>query len=321
MGRRSRASSLVPGEATPARAADPEVAVSDIIALVVGDTASGPTGAMEPSLRAALAARGLVGQVVGWEDPAVEWSRFTLALVRSTGPTSWDRERLLGAARQVGAATALWNPAEVLRWNSHRSYLLELEERGAPIPPTAWLARGDEVELATLLAARGWDAVVISPAVPGAAGSVHVSVAEDRDASRATTGEAGVPPATSVGEVTDGIDLQAGQHHLDRLLACGDVLVQSDLTATGGGRRSVIVIDGRVSHAVPAADPDSAALARWVVEATGVELLYARVDLIDDASRNPQVLEMDAVAPELDLGQTPQAADALAAAIHRRVGG
>src|SRR6056297_21013 len=101
----------------------------------------GSAAGLEPPLQRALAARGLVGQVVGWDDPSVEWSRFALALVRSTGPAWWDRERLLAAARHIGTVTALWNPAEVLRWNSHRSYLLELEERGAPIPPTAWMAQ------------------------------------------------------------------------------------------------------------------------------------------------------------------------------------
>lgn len=272
------------------------------IALVTGDA---PGASLDAPLRAALSARGMTGHPVGWEDASVDWSRFAGAVVRSTGTLPWDRERLLAAARRIGAATALWNPAEVLRWNSHRSYLLELEERGAPIVPTAWMAQGDQVDLGTLREARGWDAVVVSPADAG------------------TLQGAWQIPAGRPG-------LEEGQHRLDALLAAGDALVQPDLTASGGDRRSVVVIDGEVSHVVRSAagqtarsvaDPESAALARWLVEATGVELLYARVDLVDDASRIPQVLQVDAVAPELHLALAPQAADALAAAIRGRIDG
>lgn len=286
------------------------------IALVTGDAAAVSAVPLDEPLRAALAARGMTGYPVGWEDPSVDWSRFAGAVVRATGRIPWDRDRLLAAARRIGTATTLWNPAEVLRWNSHRSYLLELEDRGAPVPPTAWMARGDELDLGALLVARGWEAVVISPA------------------------EVGVRPG-ALRVAADPAALEGGQRHLDALLAAGDALVQPDLTATGGDRRSVVVIDGEVSHVVRAADgpgrpaaevsdtvgrpagsvadPESAALARWVVEATGVTLLYARIELIDDASQIPQVLEVDAVAPELHLALAPQAADALAAAIGRRI--
>lgn len=294
------------------------------IALLTGAAPADRDGSLDGSLRLALSARGMTGHLVGWEDRSVDWARFDLAIVRTMGAVRWDREGLLAAARRIGAATTLWNPTEVLRWNSHRSYLLELEERGAPIVPTAWMARGDEVDLGALLAARGWASAVISPADAGAVGS----------ALQVTTGGAG---------------LGGGQRHLDELLATGDALVQPDLTVQGGDRRSVVVIDGQVTHIVrPAdgpgsagevpdvgtvpgsggvqasgsdADPESAALARWVVDATGVALLYARVEVIDDASQIPQVLHVDAVAPELHLGLVPQAADALAAAIGRRIGG
>jgi len=49
------------------------------------------------------------------------------------------------------------------------------------------------------------------------------------------------------------------------------------------------------------------------------ELLYARVDLIDDNDGNPVVLELELVEPSVFLVTDPGAADLLARAIRGRV--
>lgn len=269
-----------------------------------------------------------------WHDAAVEWSAFDLALVRTT----WDyidrRDEFLAWADRAAEQTRLWNPPDVLRWNSHKSYLLELEERGAPVVPTAWLGRGDRMPLASLLADRGWPQAVIKPAVAsGSRGMVRVAVAPaagaDRDAVAAGAG-------AGAGE----LDLAAGQAHLDALLADGDVLVQPFLDAVlERGELSVVVVNGGVSHAVrklprvgdyriqetyggryamETVDGEVDALARWVVDATGAKLFVARVDLLEDATGALQLVELEATEPDLYLGAVPEAAGPIAAAILRR---
>lgn len=267
-------------------------------------------------------------------DGSVDWRDVRLAVLLGPVPNPFDRERFLAQVRGVADATDLWNPVDVLRWNTHRSYLLELEERGAPIPPTAWVAAGDRLDLAALMASRGWPDVLIKPAVAATGSSVRV---------RST-------PLPAPGSGATPVDLAAGQRHLDHLLAVGDALLQPFLAAGATtGRRSVVVVDGQVSHTVrtlpPAAsgdparspradgagvvdggvvdggvDAETAGLARWVVDATGVDLLAARVDLIDDDLGSPQVVEVDAALPELYLDVVPSAAIDLATAILRRLG-
>jgi hypothetical protein len=56
------------------------------------------------------------------------------------------------------------NPPELLRWNSHKFYLKELESAGIAIVPTFWLNRGVEANLAELLDWLGWPEAVIKPA-------------------------------------------------------------------------------------------------------------------------------------------------------------
>ncbi len=262
-------------------------------------------------LLAAAEAAGHDAELVAWDDASADWAGYDAVLVRS----AWDYHTRRGAfvdwAARVGEVTRLFNPAEVIRWNTHKGYLLELEERGAPLVPTAWLAQGDRVDLVALAAQRDWHDLVVKPAIgAGGDGISHVAPAE-------------------------------GQAALDALLATGDAMVQPFLpTIATGGELSVILFDGEVSHAVvkrpadgaflvqiehggryealSAVPEEAAALARWIVEATGQELLFARVDLVADEVGSWQLTELEVTEPGLYMDLVPGSAERLVAALERR---
>ncbi|MFP5308198.1 MAG: RimK family alpha-L-glutamate ligase [Actinomycetes bacterium] len=269
----------------------------------------------EGVLAPALAARGVDVAVVPWDEPGADWGAFDLVLVRSTWDYDDQRDAFVAWAERVGTLTTLRNPAEVVRWNTHKGYLLELEERGAPIVPTAWLGAGDRVVLDDLLADRGWTDAVVKPTVGAGA----------RGLSRVRPGDA------------------AGQVALDALLARGDVMVQPFVAdVTSAGELSVIVLDGRVSHAVnkvPAPgdiriqiehggtyrvvepDADTVALAEWIVSSTGQDLLYARVDLLPDGVGGWMLGELEATEPSLYLRWSEAGTGRLADLVVRAAGG
>jgi hypothetical protein len=89
----------------------------------------------------ALDAAGLRWQALAWDAAESDWSAASMTIVRS----SWNYPRRLGAflswAEATAQVTALWNPLPVLRWNAHKSYLLDLHERGVAIAPTALVPR------------------------------------------------------------------------------------------------------------------------------------------------------------------------------------
>jgi glutathione synthase/RimK-type ligase-like ATP-grasp enzyme len=256
----------------------------------------------------ALERAGAVVEEPDWRDAAVDWQGFDVAVVRTTWDYTADRDGFVAWAEQVGAVTTLVNDADVLRWNTHKSYLLELEERGAPTVPTAWLARGDRCDLAALVAERGWACAIVKPAVASGSDGLLRVVAADA--------------------------ASAGQAHLDGLLATGDALVQPYLAAIEtSGELSVVVLDGEVSHAVrkrPSAgefriqeqyggryvreepSPAVAELARWVVGASGADLAIARVDLVAADDGTPQLVELEATEPDLYLALAPDGAARLA---------
>ena len=268
----------------------------------------------DAALLAALDRAGIDATPQRWDDPDVDWAGFDAVVVRTTWDYDHRRDEFVAWARAVEAATRLWNPADVVRWNTHKGYLIELEDRGVPVVPTAWLGQGDTVDLHALAHDRRWDAVVVKPAV--AAGARGLSIVD-----------------THPGD---------GQAAMDALLGTGDVMVQPLLRRVASdGELSLVCLEGRYSHAVRKLprdgdlrihleyggtyvpeDPsdDLVALAEWVVDATGHDLLYARVDLIPDDDGTWQVGEVEATEPSLYLDRVEGAADRMAAAIATRLG-
>lgn len=276
-----------------------------------------PEGAVDAALHDALRAGGIEFARPLWGDAAVDWSSYDLAVVRTTWDYTLARDAFLAWAVDAGTRTRLENPPDVLRWNTHKSYLLELEERGAPIVPTAWLGRGDTVDLAGLCAGRGWDEVVLKPAV--AAGSDGVV--------RAGGGAAGHRRA---------------QDALDALVASGDVMVQPFRSRIAEGELSLVAIEGRITHAVrkrPAEgeyrvqgrfggryarehpSADAVALAEWILGALGDPLLYARVDLITADDGSLELGEVEATEPDLYLEHSEEGTRALVEAMIARATG
>ena len=265
----------------------------------------------ERPLVGALEERGLRTELAVWDDPAVDWAATKVVVVRYVFDYIRDRDAFCAWADRVEATTPLHNPARVLRWNSHKSYLRDLEAAGVPIVPTEWLASGSAAGLDDLLASRGWDDVVIKPAVDNGA----------RGTLRAT-----------------GQDLDAGRAHLGRLLARGDVMIQPYVDAIEGpGEHKLIHIDGILSHTIRESprlggkeffmdlihpiDPETEerALAEQVLSLVPESpLLYARVDTVMDRGV-ARLMELEVIEPVLFFSKAPGSAERMAAAIAARI--
>lgn len=266
-------------------------------------------------LREAFEERGHAAENAAWDDPSVDWSRFDAALLRATWNYFHHRDAFLAWCASTAAVTRLLNPPDVVHWNTHKFYLRDLEARGVSIAPTAFVARGERVDLARLLAERGWEAAVIKPAVS----------------------------ADSFGtwRVERGAEAER-QADLDDFLSRRDMLVQRYLpTVVEPGERSHVVIDGMHSHAIrkrslwlggrhagpegvaaPIADDERAAVARALAALPFPEPpLYARVDLLRDEAGTPRLLELELVEPSLFFAEGQGSAARLAAAVERLVAG
>jgi glutathione synthase/RimK-type ligase-like ATP-grasp enzyme len=261
----------------------------------------------EEPLTAALAAAGVSATLCDWRD-ARRWHEPIPTVVRST----WDYIHHLDAFREwiatTGAAGPLWNPPDAMLGNLHKRYLLALGDRGVPVVPTLLFDRGGPADISPRAAARGWEEVVIKPAVGAGSFETHVLIASS-------------PEATAV---------------CRRLVAGRDVLVQPYLPAVAGyGERALVWIDGEFTHAVRksprfAADdeqvsaavaitPAERAVAAAALAPLADQLLYARVDVVPGPDGRPLVMELELVEPSLFLTQWPPALERLVAGIRRRL--
>jgi len=260
-------------------------------------------------LVSALRAAGLSTEVLAWDDPAADFASARITLLRSTWNYSEHPSEFLAWIDRVAAVSSLWNRPHTVRWNAHKSYLLDLEARGVPVVPTHLVRRGEKTTLAELTRDRGWSEVVVKPAVSGG--------------SRATV------------RVSPGA-LDRGEAHLRSLAAREDVLVQPYLASVEGhGERAIVWIDGEPTHAVRKAprflgdaesvsaavaiEPDEADLARRAVAAAPGPLLYARIDVARDARGAPRVMELELIEPSLFFPKAPAALERYVAAVGRRL--
>src|SRR4051812_3754029 len=112
-----------------------------------------------PLLVTALAERGIDSSVVTWSEPESWPARADLAVIRTTWDYTFRRNEFTLAMDSLPLPLA--NPAAVVRWNSHKGYLVELAEAGVAVVPTVLLRRGDPPVVPALDAIR----IVVKPAV------------------------------------------------------------------------------------------------------------------------------------------------------------
>ncbi|MBK9178032.1 MAG: hypothetical protein IPM45_00430 [Acidimicrobiales bacterium] len=264
-----------------------------------------------PPLLRALSVVGVRAEVAVWDDPAVDWARFGLVVVRSTWDYAARRDEFLAWAVAVEAVTRLRNRAAVLRWNTDKRYLGDLAAAGVPVPDSAWFAPGEAVALPP------HEGLVVKPSV--GAGSV--------DAGRYGAGERD-DAAAHVAR------LQAGGRH---------ALVQPYLTSVDEeGETALVYLGGVLSHAVrkgpllvpgtsivgglfaeedirPRQPTDAqrrvAERALAAVPGGAATLLYGRVDLVAGPGGEPVVLELELTEPSVFLDHAPGAAERFAAAV------
>ncbi len=93
----------------------------------------------DQSLIAPLAKCGIEARPAIWSDPSVNWRQADAVLIRSC----WDyhlrlKEFLAWTSALEQAKVRVLNPPPMLRWNTNKIYLRELEQKSVPIVPTLW---------------------------------------------------------------------------------------------------------------------------------------------------------------------------------------
>lgn len=255
-------------------------------------------------LHGALFARGIQATPCIWSDPAIDWSGFDAVLIR----TPWDYfERyaeFVAWLERLPVPTI--NDRALLRWNSDKRYLLELQALGVQTLPTQ-LVTGPQ--LASMLEHAHGRELVIKPTVSG--GAWHT-----------VRGRVGTPHFEDA---------------VRRLPIHFEYLVQDFVPeVVRDGEWSLLYLGGAFSHAVlkrPAQgdfrvqaqfggseerrDPEpglldaAAAALRATARCGHADPAYARVDgvVVDGCFR---LMELEMIEPHLFFAHRPEAAERFA---------
>ncbi|MDO3704805.1 hypothetical protein Q3W71_24375 [Micromonospora sp. C28SCA-DRY-2] len=265
---------------------------------------------------APLARHGVAAEPVVWDDPAVDWAGYALAVLRSPWDYALRRDEFVAWAATV---PALANPADVVRWNTDKRYLAELSAAGVPTVPTSWVAPGESWQ-----PPADSGEYVVKPAVSAGSqdtGRYDLADPEHRElavahvrrlsaAGRVTMVQPYLRAVDTAGETAllflAGPDGLAFSHAIRK----GPMLTGPDLGVAGLYRPEEITARTATEEQLAVAEKTLAA-----VPGGAERLLYARVDLIPGADGAPVLVELELTEPSLFLGHADGAPERLAAAI------
>lgn len=257
-----------------------------------------------------LIIRGLTVKKVAWSDPDFDWSTAKYALFRTT----WDySERFIEFAdwlMDVSVKTKLINSYDLISWNLDKHYLTDLKGAGINTVETYFLEQLDGRTLAEVHKELGWSHTVLKPCISASAKDTYELAEETRATYEEKYREliAGEPMMLQPfqnsilerGEVSLMMINGEHTHSVLKTTKPGDFRVQDDF-------------GGSVHDYEPT--PEEVDLAKRIIEACETIPLYARLDMINDDSGNPAIIEVELIEPEMWFRKNPEAAEKLADAV------
>ena len=264
-------------------------------------------------LKATLERTGAAVTATPWTDHVEDASglnRYDLILPVITWGYHRDHDRWLSAcATWTAARLPVANPAEVLRWNSDKTYLGRLAQQGVPIPPTLWTDQATQDQVDAAFDQTRAPVLILKPTVSaGAFRTLRLSPGQPL--SDAPEGPAMIQPYLKSIETEGETSLLffGGRfsHAVNKRPVPGDFRIQMQF---GGLYRTVTP------------DAEALALAHQVLAAIAEPLLYARIDLARDDDGRWVLMEAELIEPDFYLDHDPANGAGFAAAVGARLNG
>jgi glutathione synthase/RimK-type ligase-like ATP-grasp enzyme len=256
-----------------------------------------------------------------WDDPALsaaDWAAFDAVCLRSCWDYHLRYDEFVDWFTRVDRAGVRWiNPAPGMLWNSHKRYLIDLQDDGVPLAALRFIPRGGTCDLQALLAEHaeaGWTDAIVKPAI---------------SASAYRTWRAGA------------VTPEVSRELLREMLAEGDAIVQRFVPEIADGEWSLVFVEEELSHAVrrrpPTGEfrsqrefgaaitnePPSSSLLATARDALRSASRFGspcltRVDLVETGD-GPIVMEVELIEPVLYFGYASGSAARAASALVARM--
>lgn len=274
-----------------------------------------------------LLQRGLEASLEAYDsEERMDWSQYCMLIPSPALEYSHNYQALLSwlASLETMEKSLVQNPTQVIRWNSHKSYLLALEQLGVNIPRTRLIKVGasrEEIRLEVeSLASPATSEIVAKPAV-GASGVGTCKLnltAGWQSAIEALSGDGDVliqefiPEILNLGEFSLIYFNTEFSHAVRKFNKTGDFRINSEM---GGDSEEL----GRNDKYLEILQP----FAEKVLQLCPYkDLLYARVDIAltgrDGGDLRPVLMELELFEPDVYVNST-QAVKAYVDAIESKL--
>lgn len=253
-----------------------------------------------PFLVRSLGDRGIIADIVDWDNASVDWAKYASAIVRSP----WDYHRRYNEFVQwlhmVSTKTVLHNSANIIEWNTDKVYLGELADAGIPVIPTTYVRGAEDIVLISNDGLLEKD-IVVKPTV--SAGSNNTERHE----------ESPVKAAAHLGSLIDAgkvAMVQPYQRFIDEQGETGMLYFNGEFShafrkgailATGDNIKNGLYTEEDISERTPrSAEYElGESVMAYVVQKFGVAPLYARVDVVRGSGGFPVLMELELAEPSL----------------------
>ena len=208
-----------------------------------------------------------------WDDPAVDWASYDVALLK----TPWDYHQKVEAFRGwldtlESLNVRLLNDYPTVRWNMDKHYLQDVAAGGFEVIPTLFLERGWKGDLAGLFRHFDTGSLIIKPCISG--GSKNTIVVGLDNVSDAYAG-------------------------VVELLSKGDFMVQPLMKEVREGEWSHLFFNGSYSHTI-LKKPKTGDFRVQQIYGGTIEPLYPDRAVISQASAYVQRFAKDSLYARVD---------------------
>lgn len=252
-------------------------------------------------LEAGLAAAGVTATAHDWTQPLEAKFDAVLPMI-AWGYHKKPEQWLARLDAFEAAGQRMINPAQVLRWNTDKAYLAELGAKGAPVVPTISVETLTADDIAAARETFGVKTVVAKPRISGGSHQT-LKLSPGDDLGEGVDGPALIQPFLPAvgkeGEISLLYFACRFSHAVTKVAAKGDFRVQPQF-------------GGQVSRVKPW---DGAEAVAQEILAAVPPLAYARVDLLRGLDGTLQLMELEAIEPDLFLQYAPKAGGRFGASV------
>ena len=245
----------------------------------------------------AFAAKDMELSILRWRDAGAKAPGFDSLLPLFV----WDyfegnQVAFLEQIEMASKTTQIFNPLDVLKWNSEKSYLSELESKGAAVIKTLYMDSVTETGIAQAFETLDADKIVIKPTIGGGAwrqalyerGAPFPSP-EDLPPEAAMV-QAFLPSVQDEGEYSFLYFGGEFSHAAIKRAKSGDYRIQSSF---GGTEETYRPTKSEMDQG------------KAILGALDFEPLYARVDLLRGNDGDLKLIELELIEPYLYLTHAP----------------